>query len=134
MRTSRSIIEQHRAFDDDVLTGPQAVRYDGLILLLKIDFDGARFERPRGNLDEHLIGLVSEHYRGRRDGRHRLLRGQEGGAGEHIRLQPYVGVLKRYTNLGAARVRIQNVADEENSALENFARIRGEDHLDGLTL
>src|SRR6516225_8919755 len=126
MRTSRSIIEQHRAFDDDVLTGPQAVRYDGLIPLLKIDVDGARFERPRGNLDEHLIGLVSEHYGRRRDRRHRLLRGQEGGAGEHIRLQPNVGVLKGYTDLGTSRVRIENVADEENSALENFSRIGGE--------
>src|SRR6516225_11760440 len=133
MRTSRSIIEQYCALDDDALTGLQAMRDDDLILLLEIDVHRARLECPGRNLDEDLIGLVSQHHGRRRDDPYRLLRGHERGAGEHVRLQPHVRVWKRDADLGAARVRIQNVADEEDPALEDFAGIGSKDNVDGLT-
>src|SRR5215472_15036359 len=134
MRTSRSIIEQHRTPNDDVLTGLEAARYDGLTSLLEIDLDGAWLECPWRNLHEHLIGLVSKHQRRRREDHHRLLGSHEGGGGEHVWFQPHVRVLKGNTGLDAPRVRIENVADEEYPALKDVARIGGEGHVDGLTL
>src|SRR6516225_7850610 len=110
MRTSRSIIEQYCALDDDALTGLQAMRDDDLIPLLEIDVHRARLKCPRRNLDEDLIGLISQHHGGRRDDPYRLFRGHERGASEHVRLQAHVRVLKRDADLGTTRVRIENVA------------------------
>src|SRR5215471_12618785 len=114
MRTSRSIIEQHRALDDDVLTGLEAARYDGLIALLEIDLDGARLERPWCDLDKHLIGFVSQHHCCRWDGHYRLLRGHKCGAGEHVRFQSDSRIRERYSDFGPTRVRIENVANEKD--------------------
>src|SRR5258708_36691013 len=86
--TSRSIIEQPSALDDDALARLEAARDDDEIVLLEADHDRTRFKGPWRHLDEDAIGLVLQHHRARPQDEHVLLWGEEGGIGEHIRLQP----------------------------------------------
>jgi hypothetical protein len=116
--TSQSIIKQHSALHDDALAGNETARDDGLIVLLEADLDGTRLKGPWRDLDEHLIGLVLQHQGRRRHDQHVLFWAQKDGIGEHVQLEPRRRVLERNTDLGPARVRLENVADKENLPLE----------------
>src|SRR5215469_14188500 len=121
--TGRSIIEEHSAFRDDAFPSFQAAPDDGIVVLLKADINTARLEAPRRDLDEHLARLVLQDERGRRHDRHRELRGEESDVSKHARLQPGVGIGKTDADFGPAGIRIENIAHEQNVALEQFARI-----------
>ena len=105
-----------------------------MITLLETDLDGLRLEGPWCHLDEHLVGFLLQDQRRSRDDLHHLLRRQEGGVGKHVRLQPDVRILEGDPDLGAARIGIENVADEQNLAGEDLARIGGKDDVDVLPL
>ena len=64
----------------------------------------------------------------------RLRRREERDVGEHVRLQPHVRIVEGDAHLGAARVGIEHVADEQHLALEHLARIGREDDVDRLSL
>src|SRR5262249_33417976 len=114
--TIASIIEQHSALDDDAVTRRQSASDGDAIALLDSGLDRTRLEGPGRDFDEHLIGVVVEDQRGGRDDWHRLLRRQKAHAGKHPRLQPDVGVLKRDAYLGAARIGVEHIADEQHLA------------------
>src|SRR6516164_4499883 len=79
--TRRSIIEQDPALDDDALAYLQPAPDDRLFALLKARLDRARLEHPGFDLDEHAIGLVAQHQRGRRYDREPPRRREEGRVG-----------------------------------------------------
>src|SRR5215467_12242501 len=132
--TNQSIIKKHSALYDDLLAGLEAALDNGLITLLETDLDRPRLKGPWRHLDEYLIGFILEDQRRSRDDLDHLLRRQEGGIGEHVRLQHYVRILERNPDLGTARIGIENVADEQNLAGEDLARIGGKDDVDVLPL
>src|SRR5207237_8869735 len=81
-----------------------------------------------------FIGLVLEHQGCRCNDRDRLFGSEEADFGKHVWPQPRVRILEGNSRLRAPGVRVEDVADEENPALEDFARIRGEGDIDFLTL
>src|ERR1700730_17803755 len=117
--TSQSITEQHSALDDDAVAGLDAAPENGLVALLETDVDGARLERPWRDLDQHLTGVVLQHQRAGRDDRHALRRRIEADIGEHAGLETRGGIVESDTDLGASRVGVEDVADEQNLPLED---------------
>src|SRR6266436_8697213 len=125
--TRRSIIEEYSALHDHAIADLETALDHGLVALLEADPDRHGLEGPRRHFDEHLIGIVFEHQGCRRYDRHRLTGGEERHIGEHAGLEPHGRVVDVDADLGATRVRIENIADEENLAVEDLARIGGEE-------
>src|SRR5437016_3588826 len=98
--TSQSITEQHSASDDDAIAGLDAAGKNGLVALLESDFDGPRLERPRRDLDQHLIGVVFHHQRAGRYHRRSARRRMKTGAREHAWLQARIGIGKGDADFG----------------------------------
>src|SRR6266404_9094537 len=132
--TRRSIIEEHSALYDHAIADLETALDHGLVALLETDLDRDGLESPRRHFDEHLIGIVFEHQSCRRYDRHRLTWGEERHIGEHAGLKPHGRVVDVDADLGAARVRIENIADEEDLAVKDLARIGSEDDIDRLPL
>src|SRR5215831_19280122 len=131
--TSQSIIEQRSALDDNALPAIEPALDVGPIALLEAHLHRTRLEGPWLDLDEDLILLLSQNQRRRRDARHIPAGSQKGRIGEHVRLQSQVWILKSDAHLGPARVRVENIADKQHFALEDFFWISRQHDVDRLS-
>src|SRR6266446_3489088 len=118
--TKRSIIEEHSALHDHAIADLETALNHSLVALLEADLDRDGRESPRRHFDEHLIGIVFEHQGCRWYDRHCLTWGEERHIGEHAGLKPHRRVVDVDADLGAPRVRIEHIADEQDLAVEDL--------------
>src|SRR5207302_131056 len=121
--TNWSIIEAHRTFDDYSLTWAKSgFDRSGRTLLIG-DFDGPAFEGPIRDFDEDARLVVGHQERRGWHDQPRRHRRAEARVRKHARLQTLVRIIEGNPDLGAPRIGFEHVADEQNLACENLARI-----------
>src|SRR5712691_2634680 len=130
--TNWSIIEPDSTLHDDSVAGPKAAFDDSGIALLICDFDIAAFEGPIRDLDEDARRVAGHEQRGGGHDEPGYGGRDESSIGEHPRLEGLVGIVESNARLGAPRVGLEHVADEQHLAAEGLSRIGREAHLHGL--